>query len=337
MPFTYLNREWTTLYDIKEYNESDSSDYEKGFGYGIIFPYDLTSIAKLDKKNPNYTILKYTPFGNTYVFDFARATIVYESLGKDKYTDYIGIGVNSLKYIAKYFGTESVEFEDAFLRLDKEIAHLVEFLNENIGKGNVLVIITGTSGVMPPPEFLKQKKIASGRYNQMFAFSLLKTYLNALYGEGNWISKFDNMQVFLNRTLIEDKKINLAEMQQKTADFLMQFNGIALSLTAFSLQNNNYTEGILNKIQNSFNPKRSGDVIITLQPYYMENISDVSSSGSPYSYDTNVPIFFYGWKTKIRTISDKVDITQIAPTLSYILEIRYPSGSTAEIFTKFYK
>jgi len=152
--------------------------------------------------------LKYTPFGNTYVHDFAIAAIAYQTMGKDKYTDYIGIGFNSLRYIAKYFGTESVEFEDAFLRLDKEIEHLLDFLNETVGKGNVLVIVTGTSGVMPPPEYLKTRKISSGRYKQMFAYSLLKTYLNALYGEGNWVSKFDNMQIFLNRTLIEDKKLN---------------------------------------------------------------------------------------------------------------------------------
>jgi hypothetical protein len=327
------------LYDLNKYTESnnDSAKYEKGFGAGTVFPYNLTSIAKLDKKHPDYSILKYTPFGNTYVHDFAIAAIAYQNMGKDKYTDYIGIGFNSLRYIAKYFGTESVEFEDAFLRLDKEIEHLLDFLNETVGKGNVLVIVTGTSGVMPPPEYLKTRKISSGRYKQMFAYSLLKTYLNALYGEGNWVSKFDNMQIFLNRTLIEDKKLNLAEVQQKTADFLMQFNGIALSVTATSLKNNNYTEGILHKIQNSYNPKRSGDVLLILQPYYMEDISDVSASGSPYSYDTDVPLLFYGWKTKIRKIDEKVDISEIAPTLSYILEIMYPSGSTGKIFTRFYK
>jgi len=339
LAFTYLNRTWETLYDMEKYTEcdNDSARYEKGFGAGTTFPYNLTAIAKLDKKHPDYSILKYTPFGNTYVHDFAIAAIAYENLGKDKYTDYIGIGFNSLRYIAKYYGTESVEFEDAFLRLDKEIAHLLEFLNETVGKGNVLVVVTGTSGVMDPPEYLKSKKITAGRYKQMFAYSLLKTYLGALYGDGNWVSKFDNRQIFLNRTLIEDKKLNLAEIQQKTADFLMQFNGISLSVTATSLKNNNYTEGVLSKIQNSYNPKRSGDVMLVLQPYYMEDVSDVSASGSPYSYDTKVPLMFYGWKTKIRKIDRPIDISEIAPTLSYILEIMYPSGSAGEIFTDFYK
>ncbi len=339
LAFTYLNRKWEPLYDLKEYTASvnDSAKYEKGFGAGTVFPYDLLKIAKLDKKHPDYSVLKYTPFANTIVHDLAIATIENNKLGKDKYTDYLAISFNSTKYIAKYFGITSVEFEDAFLRLDKEIAHLVEYVNENIGKGNVLIIITGSNGGMLPPEYLITQKIKAGRYKQMFAYSLLKTYLNALYGEGNWVSKFDNLQIFLNRTLIEDKKLNLAEVQQKTADFLMQFSGIALSVTATSLKNNNYTEGILHKLQNSYNPKRSGDVFVIMQPYFMENISDVSVSNSPYSYDTKVPLIFYGWKTKIRKISEPVDIAEIAPTLSYILDIMYPSGSVEKIFTEFYK
>ncbi len=339
LAFNYLNRKWEPLYDLDEYKESDgdSAKYEKGFGYGTVFPYNLMEIAKLDSKHPNYSVLKYTPFGNTYVHDFAIYTIVNESLGKDRFTDFLGIGFNSLGYIAKYYGTMSVEFEDAFLRLDKEIAHFLDFLDSEIGKGNVLVIVVGSNGVMDPPEYLIKRGVVAGRFKQMLAVSLLKTYLNALYGEGNWILGYDNLQFYLNRNLIEDRKLDLREIQQKSADFLMQFNGIALSVAAENLKRTSYSSGIIKKLQNTYHPKRSGDVFLVLQPYFTEDVSDVSYSNSPYSYDTRVPLFFYGWKSKIRRISDPVNIDQIAPTLSYLLEIMYPSGSVNKVFTKFYK
>lgn len=340
LPDTYLNRQWTTLFPDSLMWESDvdSSKYEKGFlKSGTVFPYDINQISLIDKKNRDYSVLPKTPFGNTLVHDFAIQLIISEELGKDNIPDFLAVDFDALGNIALYFGTSSKEMEDAVLRMDKEIGHLIDFVDSFLGLENVLLIFVPANGAMLPPENLSKYNLNAGRFKHLFSFSLLKSYLNAYYGKGEWVLKYDNQQIYLNHNLIEDSKLSLSEFQNKVADFISQFSGVSSCVTATTMQNNNFSTGVEAKIKNSYNRKRSGDIFINLMPYWMQDVSAVSVSNTPYVYDAHVPLFFYGWQTKIRTVETKVDITQIAPALSNILNIEIPNGAFDTPFMEFVK
>lgn len=340
LPDTYLDRQWIPLFadSMMFESDADSAKYEKGFlKSGTVFPYDLNKISMIDKKHRDYTVLPKTPFGNTLVHDFAIQLIVSENLGKDNVTDFLAVDFDALGNIARYFGAASKEMEDAVLRMDREIGHLLDFVDSYIGKQNVLVIFVPANGAMLPPEYLSANKMNAGRFKHMFSYSLLKSYLNAYYGKGEWVLKYDNQQIYLNRNLIEDSKLPLGDFQNKVADFISQFSGVSSCVTATTLQDNNFSQGIEAKIKNSYNRKRSGDIFINLMPYWMQDVSSVSVSNTPYVYDAHIPLFFYGWRTKIRTVDTRVNITQIAPALSNILNIEIPNGAFDNPFMEFVK
>lgn len=331
-PDIYMNREWNTLLPIEEYTESlpDSNKFEQGIKHQFTFPYNLMKLSGSDKNRINYKILRESPYGNTITHDFAIASIINEELGKDDNTDLLSVTFSANEYIGELFGTKAVELEDAYIRLDKELAHFLTFIDEQIGKENVLIFLTSDHGVSDSPEYLKTKKIPSGRFKHNYSIALLRSYLNAIYGKGEWISAYIDKQIYLNHNLIEDSKIDLQEIQNKVANFIIQYSSVANAVTASSLQLTTYTNGTLEKMQNSYNQKRSGDIIINLLPGYIEDKSYLISSNSGYSYDTNVPLYFYGWKIKRQIYNNNVGIEDIAPTISLILNIPFPNGTTGK-------
>jgi predicted AlkP superfamily pyrophosphatase or phosphodiesterase len=329
-PDTYLEREWNTLLPINEYTESlpDDNKYEKGIKGRIIFPYNLPKLVNTKNRLKDYNILKSTPFGNSLVKDFAISIIVNENLGKDEYTDIITVSFTATEKIGTLFGPNSVEVEDAFLRLDKEIAHFLNFIDSNIGKENVLIYLTSDHGDAPIPDYLTDHKIPAGYFNQNGAISLLKSALNSVYGKGDWIKAYNSQQIYLNRILIEDAKIPLGEFQNYTAQFILQFSGVANTITSTTLQTTNFTSGIFKKIQNGFNQKRSGDVIINLKAGWIEKGDGLSNHNSSYAYDSRIPLIWYGWKIGRGNVLRPVDIIDIAPTISTFLNIAYPNACT---------
>jgi arylsulfatase A-like enzyme len=223
-----------------------------------------------------------------------------------------------------------VEIEDAVLRLDKQIADFLTFLDENIGKENALVFLTSDHGVAQIPSYLADNRIPAGYFNQNGALSLLISALNNTYGRGDWVRNYHAQQVYLNHTLIEDSKLSLQQMQDYTAQFLLQFSGVANTITANTLQTTNFTEGIFRKIQNSYNQKRSGDVIINLKAGWVEKNEASTGGTSSYSYDSRIPLIWYGWKIGRGTISRDVNITDIAPTISTFLKIAFPNSCSGK-------
>jgi predicted AlkP superfamily pyrophosphatase or phosphodiesterase len=326
----YLEREWNTVLPANSYTESlpDNNKYEKGIKGQIVFPYNLYELANVKKRKPDYNILKSTPFGNSFVKDFAISVIVNENLGKDDYPDVLNICFTSTENIGSLFGPNSVELEDAFLRLDQELAHFLNFIDETIGKENVLVYLTSDHGISHMPDYLNDLKIPAGYFNEKGAVALLKSALSNVYGQGDWVKAYNSQQVYLNRTLIEDAKIPLNEIQDYTARFLLQFSGVANTVTSTTLQTTNFSGGIFEKIQNGFNQKRSGDVIINLKSGWIEKGEESSNAGLSYAYDSRIPLIWYGWKIGRNTIIKPVDIRDIAPTLSAFLNITYPNACT---------
>lgn len=333
----YLEKEWNTLLPMYKYTESspDSVPWETGFwNRKVTFPYNLLEISKKGKNEKDYSILKSVPFGNTYTKDFALEAILREDLGRDNFTDLLIVSFSATDYIGHDYGPMSVEIEDTYLRIDQELSHLLDFLDLELGKENVLLFLTADHGVMQAPDYLKSQKIPSGQFKGYYSLALLKSYLNAIYGEAEWVKEYVEQQIYLNHTLIEDSKLSLEDIQNTTARFMIQFAGVANAITSTTLQTTYYSDGVFEKMQNSFNQKRSGDVIINMEPGWMESGIYTTTHNSGYTYDTHVPLIWYGWKINRATITEPVNINDIVPTIATFLNIEFPNGTVGKPISK---
>jgi predicted AlkP superfamily pyrophosphatase or phosphodiesterase len=334
---SYLNTPWTLLKEKTDYADClpDTNSYESGFNGINYFPYDLKKMSSKGVINVkrDYSLLRETPFGNSYTKDFAIRLIREERLGKDDVTDFLAINFSSTDYIGHRFGPSSVETGDAILRLDKDIEQLLTYINDSIGKKNVLIYFTAAHGVSEIPAVLTKSRIPTGYFKQTEALQLLKSYLNAVYGQGDWVKGYFEKQIFLNRILIEDAKIPLEDIQKKVSRFLVQFSGVASAYPYTAFEANDFSNGHLKRIVNSFTPQRSGDIIITLDPGWVEkNENYVTNHNSPYEYDSHVPLIWYGWTVNRASVTRKVSITDISATLSSLCKVPYPNACTGEPF-----
>ena len=326
LPKKYLSEDWKTLLPMDEYTASMADDYPyetllKG-ELKPVFPHRLPELAKA---NGNLDLIRDTPFGNTLLKEFAMEAIVSENLGKSGNTDFITISFSSTDYIGHAYGPNSIEVEDTYLRLDKDISELLDFLNARFGKNNVLLFLTADHGGMQIPAYLKSLHIPAGYVNEIQMKDTLKHYLTNQYG-APLVAMYINQQVYLDHKEIEAKKLDIADVQEKAAAFLRRLPTVSEVLTANALNRSQFTEGARAFMQRGFNGKRSGDLLINYVPGFGNYHSTGTSHGAPYSYDTHVPLFFYGWGIPQGSTQETVVIPDIAATLAALLNIQFPNG-----------
>jgi predicted AlkP superfamily pyrophosphatase or phosphodiesterase len=329
----YLDSQWTLSRPAGDYTDClpDSNKFETGFSGRNYFPYDIKKLSQQKRSQRDYSLLRETPFSDSYTTDFAIRLLENEALGTHDVTDFLSICYSSTDYIGHRFGPSSVESADAIFRLDKDIETLLNWLNDKLGKKNVLVYFTSSHGISEIPAVMESSRIPAGYFNKNQALQLLRTYLNATYGEGSWVRGYSERQIFLNRTLIEDAGIQLEDIQKKVARFLIQFTGISSAFPYSAFEANDFGNGHLRKIVNNFSPQRSGDVIVTLNPGWVEKLDDLATdNNSPYEYDSHVPLIWYGWTVNRATVMRKVNMTDIAATLSSLCKVPYPNSCTGE-------
>lgn len=326
---TYTQRDWSTLLPIKSYEESQPDDYvlEKGYyDKWNTFPYDL---KKIKDKAGNYKFLKTTPHGNTIVKDFAVNLIHAEKLGLDEYPDFMAVTFTSMDYENNSFGPGSIEMQDIYLRLDQDIALLLDFIDKTVGKGNSLVVLTSSCSSIYPADYLKEEfNMPVGTFSPESAVALLKSFLNITYGQGEWIEVVGDQQIYFNRDLLEKKNISLEDIQTKTANFINQFEGVKIALPSKSFEQGDYTKGQLAVIANSYNFKRSGDVLYLLedgwQPVY-------KYQRTIYNDNSNIPFILHGNAVKKTQFRSKTMGEDLVPTLLEILHMPIPDHCAGKI------
>ena len=327
----YLSQTWNTLYPIETYVQSieDNNEFEGIFAgkETPTFPYELPALRE---GNGDLGLISSTPFGNSMTLDFAIAAIEGENLGNRGETDFLALSFSSPDYIGHRFGPASKEVEDNYLRLDLEFERLLNYLDEQIGEGEYLVFLTADHAVAEVATHMISENIPAGNLNNSYINAQLKGYTQVTYGEGDWIENMSNEQVFLNHKLIREKGLNLRDMQEDLANFLLRFNGIKEVYTAYAMKNTEFTQGRAAKLQMGFNHKASGDILLVLEPGWLTGGARGTSHGTSYSYDTNVPMVFYGWNVPAGESSRYATITDIAPTLSMMLNIKLPNGATGQ-------
>ncbi|MCE9538675.1 MAG: alkaline phosphatase family protein, partial [Bacteroidetes bacterium] len=327
----YLSQPWNTILPIETYTESlpDDNKYEfiaKGETKPV-FPHNL---PELMKANGGLNMIRSTPFGNSLTKDFAIEVMKNENLGKSGATDFLAVSFSSPDYIGHAYGPNSVEQEDNYIRLDKDLAELLKFIDGYIGKNNTLVFLTADHAAPEVPSYLIDLKIPAGYVDESKIERELKGYLLKSYGD-TLVLSFSNQQVFLNHVAIADKKLELKKVQDDVATFMQNAEGIAEVLTATTLNNTSFTEGSRYLMQKGFNANRSGDVLVNYLPAWVDGYSNTGTThGSPYSYDTHVPLIFYGWNIQYGSSAEHVYITDVAATLAMMLNIQFPNGCTGK-------
>jgi len=322
-------KSWTTLKDIGTYVESgsDNNVYE-GLFKGEESPVFPHNVPKLWKANGNYELLKSTPYGNSITTDFALAALEAEKLGSDTDTDFLAISFSSTDYVGHKFGVNSKEVQDTYLRLDEELARLFKALDNKVGKEEYTIFLTADHAAIDVPAYLKAQKIPAEYLEWDDIKTEFSQFLQFTYGTTGIVKNFSNYQYFLDHKIIKNLDLSVQQVQETIAKEILSYKGIDRVYTAHQMWQNDYTHGIPYILQNGYNQKRSGDILVVLKPGTITYSKTGSTHGSPQIYDTHVPLLFYGKGITKGSTVERTEISDIAPTVAALLGIAFPSGTT---------
>ena len=323
----YLSEKWNTLYAKDTYKEStaDENDYEDGIQKGekAVLPLDLPTLYN----KYGYKIIRNTPFGNSITFDMAKAAIDGENLGRGTDTDMLTVSCSSTDYIGHQVGTNAVEIEDTYLRLDQSIADFLSYLDQKVGKGNYFVFLTADHGGMNNAKFLQDRRIPSGSFKGKANKKELDSVLQVKYpAAGELVKTVMNGQVFFNLDAIESQKLDYAEVKQVVVDQLKKNPRV---LYAFDMEKTSVAsvpDDVKFRAINGYNRERSGGVQIVLKPGYYDHGMRGTTHGAWNPYDTHIPLVFMGWKIQHGESAQPHYMTDIAATVCAMLHIQAPNG-----------
>jgi Type I phosphodiesterase / nucleotide pyrophosphatase len=324
---TYYQQGWNLLYAANTYVQStaDEKKYEAK-PLGDKFPYDLKKFAG------KYGTVTVTPFGNTLTAEFAKASITGEQLGADDITDFLAVSFSSPDYIGHSFGPNSIEAEDGFLRLDKELGSLLDFLDTKVGKGQYTVFLSADHGAAQVPEFMQENKLPGGRVFLGTVISNLNKQLKEKYNLSEIIVSDDNYQIHLNHPRLDSAKTNIKEVTQWIVDRLSAEPGIYRAFALSDLNTVPLPARIREMINNGYNPRRNGDIQVMLLPDYIDAYSTNGTTHGLWNpYDSHIPLLWYGWGIKQGKTNKETSMTDIAPTLAALLHIQMPSGCIGHV------
>lgn len=287
-----------------------------------------------------YDDLERTPFGNELTEQFAEAVIEQEHLGEDDITDLLSVSFSSNDRIGHRTGLDAPEVHDISVQTDRVLNKLFAYLDKKIGMDRVLVVFTADHGVAPVPEVNIARKMPGGRVDPAEMNARVVKALSEKYGEGAWIWGSPKFFLQLNRDLIKQKGLNLAEVQEAAASVIRGLDGVARVYTGSDVRTGRLAgDAFDSNVRNAYNAVIAPDVYIVLQPYWIfsrKGSEDGTDHGMPYSYDTHVPVIFMGPGVKPGEYSTRIAVNDIAPTLANVLNVEIPSGSVGRILSEIF-
>jgi predicted AlkP superfamily pyrophosphatase or phosphodiesterase len=326
----YLNKNWELLKPIATYNESlaDDNPYE-GLLYKSekpIFPYNLK--AMYEKNDAG--VIRSTPFGNDLLAEFAIKAIDKEALGKDDITDFLTVSFSSTDYIGHILGPRSIELQDTYLRLDQTIADFLNYLDKSVGKDNYLLFLTADHAGAENVQYLKDNKYNVTNVELKEFRKTLKKFSVDTFGV-DLVLNYSDYNLFFNKDLIKTNGLDLTKVKLAFKDFLMTQEHVKRVYTEEEILTASGNDYYLNFISKGYDVTQNGDIVILDKPGYIEYGKTGTSHGTVYSYDTHVPLIFYGWNIKKGETHDKKEITQIAPTIAQKIKIPFPNGTDCRV------
>jgi predicted AlkP superfamily pyrophosphatase or phosphodiesterase len=315
---------WKPMLPIARYHAStaDEKSYENPV-FGSKLPYDFSSYIGKD-----YSKILTTPHGNTLTFEFAKKALVADSLGKDAITDLLAVSFSSPDYIGHSFGPNSVEAEDGFLRMDKELGDFFRFLDKEVGVNQYTVFLSADHGAAPVPEFMQENKLPGGRVFFGKLIDQLNRSLQRDYQIANLIVSDDNYQIHLNRKAIDSARIDLQTIARRIQNQLLAEPGVDRVFQLTELNTIPLNSTVRNMLNNGYHPRRSGDLQIILKSNYIDAYGKTGTTHGLWNpYDSHIPLLWYGWGIRPGRVLRETYMTDIVPTLASLLRIQMPSGS----------
>ena len=322
---------WNTLYPINTYKQSDTDakSYE-GILTGektSVFPHNTKSAYAASKGS-----FRNTPFGNTLTLEFSLEALNAYQLGKGEATDFLAINFASTDYVGHMFGVNSIEIEDTYLRLDKDLAQLFKTLDTKIGKGQWLVFLTADHGAANAIGFMQEHHLPADYWQSRYLTDSLNRILGQRFEVPGLVRSIRNHQVNFDLGKISNTTLDFNAIRQVAVDFLQRQPGISYAVDMAWVGRAPVPERLKTMMINGYNFKRSGQIQIILNPGWFSSESRTGTThGSWNPYDTHIPLLWYGWNIKHGASNREVYMQDIAPTLAALLHIEMPSGCVGKV------
>ncbi|MBV9209316.1 MAG: alkaline phosphatase family protein [Acidobacteria bacterium] len=322
------------------------------------FPHIVTAGEKSPGKN-FYKALDYTPFSNDILLAFAKQAIENESLGADDETDFLSVSFSGNDYVGHRFGPYSQEVMDMSLRVDRQIADLLDEVDKRVGLQRTLVVFTADHGVAPIPEHAAAINLPGRRIKKNDVLEAINAAIKERYGRGgraadDYIQKFNynnseldgfiNNNVYFNLKALKRDGVDREELARVAGEAAMAVAGTARYFTRGQLEAGSIppVDAVARRVLHGFQPQRSGDLVILYQPYSIlfgdpddpADPRDAATHGSPYSYDTHVPLIIMGNSLQPGRYIEPATPADIAPTLANLLGIQAPSNATGRVLAE---
>ncbi|HKV34299.1 MAG TPA: alkaline phosphatase family protein [Pyrinomonadaceae bacterium] len=352
----YFGKKWERLLPESEYLKHagpESPPWEtvsSTTGDTNWFPHTITGGAK-EPNSSFYFALDHSPFSNDVLLSFAQEAIVNEQLGQDDDTDVLTVSFSASDYVGHRYGPYSQEAMDITLRVDQQIAKLLDFVQARVGLSNTLIAFTADHGVSPIPEQAAALGLGGARVKTPDILAAIHAALSARYNpkgkspdpSADYIYKYNyfgaiteafiNGNIYFNYNALQRDNVDLEEISKVAAAAALTIPGVARSFTRAQLLRGetSITDPIERRVVHGFNPARSGDVVIIGEPYKYLGDTITATHGSPYSYDTHVPVIIMGTGIVPGRYLEPASPADIAPTLSALLRITAPSSATGRV------
>lgn len=326
----YLKNGWSPLYPLSTYVQSsvDDNPYE-GAADGMDRPTLPISAAILEKSG--LSVIRDTPFGNTYTLDFAREAIQQEQLGRNPamVPDFLAVSLSSTDGIGHQYGVNALEVEDMYLRLDQDLASFFHFLDQEVGEGQYTVFLTADHGASHNNPFFIDHKGAGGYMPKSIGLDSLNQQLKAAFGQAPLINSLANYQVHLNHSLINKHKLDEKAIRRHLISLLREAIGVNYAVDMDEVASSTLIQPLREKVVNSYHQERSGVIQLIPQPQWKGGGPDQTGTGhgtwNP--YDTHIPLVWMGWGITNGSSNIPVNMSDIAPTISALLHIQEPNGN----------
>jgi predicted AlkP superfamily pyrophosphatase or phosphodiesterase len=330
-----MRKDWTLLEDISKYKQSTKDDnwYERRLesDSSRTFPHKYQSAVG----SRDYNVFRSSPYGNTYTLSFAREVISNERMGQRGETDMLCVSISSTDYIGHRFGPNSLEVEDTYLRLDKEIAEFLTYLDNTVGKNNYLLFLSADHGAVNASGFLKENKYKNtGTLSSEGMRRNMNRFCRDRFGDSLLVKRIYDFQAYLNLRRIDSLGLNIKEVKKELITYLKTQPEVWNAFDEEDLSTTILPPAVKEKLLNSYYFRRSGDIQYFYKPHYVEGPRDGAEHGAWYPYDTHIPCLFFGWGVKPGKTNRETYMTDIAPTIAAMLKIQMPSGCIGKVITE---
>lgn len=336
----YSGKTWDRLLPQAAYaslGPDDVAAEEDIGGMGRTFPHRLPSVSS--SRQGFLAAFAATPFQNEVVIDLAMRAVIEERLGQDDIPDLLAVGLSANDIAGHAYGPDSHEVMDITIHTDRILERFTNFLATRVGLQNVVVVLTADHGTPPLPEVVQQlnSRASAGRFDPSVVPVAIEAALRSKFGAApmpGWVAYHSWPLVYLNARALQEKQVSIAEAERVAKSAVEGVAGVHQAVTATELgeQRNN---GVKSGAALSFFPGRSGNIYYELLPYWIPDRDSVGTThGSPWNYDTQVPLLWFGAAIKPGVRYGPASIADIPATLAVLLRIPEPAGSQGRVLSE---